>query len=130
MVPDFIQFAGVRASECHGVSVRRRFDGVFEFAQCVALMAGRQDASLGKERVCVERAEQGCCVDEVIQHGQVGVLLGRVAIRVEGRNACAVFVPFVRPEMLGLVVEREPVCVHEIEEVIVRRVRVVEQGGE
>jgi len=128
MVPYFIQFAGVCASECHGVSVWRRFDGFFEFTQRVALMAGRQDASLGEERVRVERAEQGCRVDEVIQHGQVGVLLGTVAIWVEGRNACAVFVPFVRPEVLGLVVEREPVRVHEIKEVIVRGVRVVEQG--
>jgi hypothetical protein len=66
MVPNFIQFAGVRASECHGISVWGGFDGVFEFAQCVALMAGRQDASLGEERVRIERAEQGCRVDEVI----------------------------------------------------------------
>ncbi len=48
-------------------------------------------------------------VEDSIEVGRVV----RVAVWLEGRNTRAVFVPFVRPKVVVVAIETQPVVVHE-----------------
>jgi hypothetical protein len=65
--------------------------------------------------ICVESLEEvNSSLEEICNFRTSSI--ARVAIRIEGRNACSVFGPFVLPETLSCTVIAHPVRLHVREE--------------
>lgn len=76
MEPRLVELALAITAKRDGISVRRRFQCVFELAERVALVVRGEDTCFGEDGVRVQRAKEGGRVDEIVEHVEMVVRPG------------------------------------------------------